>query len=110
MRLSTSPAPGRLPPSSAGMAVPACPPREALSRVAALAGRVPVTAITGADGSPVTTVAPETIVMDFADERSFVQTRFATSVLALLRAHLGEAIDPIAADAGVAVRVALPVA
>jgi fructoselysine-6-P-deglycase FrlB-like protein len=81
---------------------------EVLSLVAALAGRVPVTAITGADGSPVTTVAPEAIVMDFADERSFVQTRFATSVLALLRAHLGQDIAPLASAAEHAIAAPQP--
>jgi CRISPR-associated protein Cas5a/b/c len=82
---------------------------EVLTLVAALAGTVPVTAITGADGSPVTSVAPETIVMDFADERSFVQTRFATSVLALLRAHLGQDIAPLAAAAEKAIAAPQPV-
>jgi fructoselysine-6-P-deglycase FrlB-like protein len=33
-----------------------------------------------------------TVVLEFADERSVVQTRFATSVLALLRASLGEPV------------------
>ncbi len=32
------------------------------------------------------------VVLDFADERSVVQTRFATSALALLRASLGEEV------------------
>jgi fructoselysine-6-P-deglycase FrlB-like protein len=81
---------------------------EVLTLVAALAGTVLVTAITGADGSPVTTIAPEAIVMDFADERSFVQTRFATSVLALLRAHLGQDIAPLAAAAERAIAAPLP--
>jgi fructoselysine-6-P-deglycase FrlB-like protein len=81
---------------------------EVLTVVAALAGTVPVTAITGADGSPVTTIAPEAIVMDFADERSFVQTRFATSVLALLRAHLGQDIAPLAAAAERAIAAPQP--
>ena len=35
------------------------------------------------------TLADEVVVLDFADERSVVQTRFATTALALLRAHLG---------------------
>jgi len=47
-------------------------------------------AISAVPGSPILETAGRRIVVDFADERSVVQTRFATSVLALLRAHLGE--------------------
>ena len=36
--------------------------------------------------------------MEFADERSVVQTRFATSALALLRAHLGHDLGPVIAE------------
>jgi fructoselysine-6-P-deglycase FrlB-like protein len=49
------------------------------------------------------------IALPFADERSVVQTRFATSALALLRAHLGTDLSALAADAEVAVRAPLPV-
>jgi fructoselysine-6-P-deglycase FrlB-like protein len=82
---------------------------EVISLVSALAGSVPVTAITGVDGSPVTEVAPESVVLDFADEQSFVQTRYATSVLALLRAHLGHDVAPLAAAAEAAIAAPLPV-
>ncbi len=44
----------------------------------------------------------------FADERSVVQTRFATSALALLRAHLGQDPAPAIADAAGAVEADLP--
>jgi fructoselysine-6-P-deglycase FrlB-like protein len=82
---------------------------EVISLVSALAGSVPVTAVTGVDGSPVTKVAPESVVLDFADEQSFVQTRYATSVLALLRAHLGHDVAPLAAAAEAAIAAPLPV-
>jgi fructoselysine-6-P-deglycase FrlB-like protein len=49
----------------------------------------PRTVVTADAGSPVVSLAEAPIVLDFADERSVVQTRFATSVLALLRASLG---------------------
>lgn len=75
----------------------------------ALDGRSPTTVLTAAGDQPAAALATDAIVLDFADERSVVQTRFATSVLALLRAHLGEDIDPIATDAEVAVRLPLPV-
>ncbi|MER5865744.1 sugar isomerase [Kitasatospora sp. NPDC002040] len=50
--------------------------------------KTPSTVLTGTAGSPVFDVADETVLLDFADERSVVQTRFATTALALLRAHL----------------------
>ena len=40
-------------------------------------------------GTPVAAAADAVIALDFADEQSVVQTRFATTELALLRAHLG---------------------
>ena len=59
----------------------------------------PVVAITAVGGSPVTDVADHSVVMDFADEQSVVQTVFATTALILLRASLGEAVDPVIAQA-----------
>jgi fructoselysine-6-P-deglycase FrlB-like protein len=38
------------------------------------------------------------LVLDFADERSVVQTRFATTALAVVRAHLGDAMEAAAED------------
>jgi fructoselysine-6-P-deglycase FrlB-like protein len=75
----------------------------------ALDGHIPTTVLTAAAEQPAGRTATSAIVLDFADEESVVQTRFATSALALLRAHLGEEIDPVAADAEVAVRLPLPV-
>ena len=55
--------------------------------------------ITAVPSSPVTALASEAVSLGFADERSIVQTRFATSTLALLRAHLGETLAPVIAEA-----------
>jgi fructoselysine-6-P-deglycase FrlB-like protein len=66
------------------------------------------TVITADPGTPAAAMARDVIALPFADERSVVQTRFATSALALLRAHLGTDIEQVAADAEVAVRLALP--
>jgi fructoselysine-6-P-deglycase FrlB-like protein len=52
--------------------------------------RSPVVAITAVPGSPVTAAADDAVVLDFADEKSVVQTVFATTTLMLLRASLGE--------------------
>ncbi len=59
----------------------------------------PTLLITAVGDAHAAEVADRTIVLDFADEQSVVQTRFATTVLALLRAHLGDDIEPAAADA-----------
>lgn len=72
---------------------------EVLDLLGRLAGKVPTSAITGDSDSPVMGAADEVVVLDFADERSVVQTRFATSALALLRASLGEDVSSAVADA-----------
>jgi fructoselysine-6-P-deglycase FrlB-like protein len=65
-------------------------------------------AICGAADTPVATSADERVVLGFADERSVVQTRFATGALAMLRASLGEEIEPIAKDGERALDAPLP--
>jgi fructoselysine-6-P-deglycase FrlB-like protein len=67
-------------------------------------------ALVAVPGTPIDVAADATVVLDFADERSVVQTRFATSVLTLLR----ETVEPgaaatAAADAAVALTAELPV-
>jgi fructoselysine-6-P-deglycase FrlB-like protein len=81
---------------------------EVVQLLEALAG-TPTTVITADPVQPAAELAQHAIVLDFADEQSVVQTRFATSALALLRAHLGEDIEAIATDGEVAVRMPLPV-
>ncbi len=71
---------------------------EVLEVLDRLAGRVPTLAITADRDAPVHERSDESVALDFADERSVVQTRFATSVLALLRASLGEDLAPVVAD------------
>jgi fructoselysine-6-P-deglycase FrlB-like protein len=61
--------------------------------------RVPTTAIVGTPGTPVTELAGQVVALEFADERSVVQTRFATTALVLLRAHLGERLEGAILDA-----------
>ena len=63
-----------------------------------LRGTAPTVAVTAVPGTPVPEAAGAVIDLSFADEESVVQTRFATTELVLLRAHLG--VDPgPAADA-----------
>lgn len=59
----------------------------------------PVTAITAVPDAPVAAKATNTVVLDFADEQSVVQTLFATTTLMLLRASLGESVERVAAQA-----------
>ncbi|MDI5963720.1 SIS domain-containing protein [Streptantibioticus silvisoli] len=61
---------------------------EVLELLGALRGSVPTTALTADPSTPVMTAADEVVVLDFADEESVVQTRFATTALVLLRAAL----------------------
>ncbi|WP_049562376.1 SIS domain-containing protein [Nonomuraea sp. SBT364] len=68
----------------------------------------PSTAITADPNTPIRTAADELVVLDYADERSVVQTRFATTQLALLRASLGEDLGQAIADAEPAVAEPLP--
>jgi hypothetical protein len=62
-------------------------------------------------GSPTSAVldaADQRIVLDFVDERSVVQTRFAITTLALLRASLGQDLEPVIGQADQAVVADLP--
>ncbi|MEV1012762.1 sugar isomerase [Micromonospora sp. NPDC049801] len=82
---------------------------EVLELLAALRGRTPTTVIVGDPAAPAVDLAAAAVTMAFADERSVVQTRFATTALALLRANLGDPVTALAADAEVAVRSPLPI-
>ena len=69
---------------------------EILQLLAQLGGTVPTLAITASEQTPVAAAADAVIALDFADELSVVQTRFATTELALLRAHLGQDMTAVA--------------
>lgn len=71
-------------------------------------GRFATVAITADPSSPVRDHTDQIVELTFADERSVVQTRFATTTLALLRAHLGEELSGVIADARKAVEAPLP--
>ncbi|MEV5431691.1 sugar isomerase [Streptomyces sp. NPDC052701] len=81
---------------------------EVLDLMGQLRGRTRTTAITADPDAPVVTAADDVVVLDFADERSVVQTRFATTALTLLRAHLGLHRPTAVADAHTALTTALP--
>ncbi|MFF5253272.1 SIS domain-containing protein [Streptomyces leeuwenhoekii] len=81
---------------------------EVLDLLGALRGRTRTTAVTADPGTPVMAAADDVVVLDYADERSVVQTRFATTALTLLRAHLGLHTDAAVADARAALAAELP--
>ena len=72
---------------------------EILQLLDRLRGTAPTVAITAVPGTPVPLAADAVIDLSFADEESVVQTRFATTELALLRAHLGQDPGPAAGAA-----------
>jgi fructoselysine-6-P-deglycase FrlB-like protein len=81
---------------------------EVLDLLGRLRGSAPTVVVTADPDAPAGRAADAAVVLDFADERSVVQTRFATSALALLRAHLGEDLEPVAAEGEAALAAPLP--
>ncbi|NIL43083.1 sugar isomerase [Salinispora arenicola] len=82
---------------------------EVTDLLAALRGTLPTTVLVGDPAAPAAGLADAAVPLAFADERAVVQTRFATTALALLRAHLGDNVAALSADAEVAVRAPLPI-
>ncbi|MEE2815334.1 MAG: SIS domain-containing protein [Actinomycetota bacterium] len=72
---------------------------EVLELTERVKGKTPVIAVVGDTSSPLVDMADSVIGLPFADEQSVVQTRFATTALALFRASVGESLDAAIADA-----------
>ncbi|MDR1798549.1 MAG: hypothetical protein LBR19_01480 [Bifidobacteriaceae bacterium] len=81
---------------------------EVAAALAALPPGTGKTAITAVMDTPIAAGADQTVDLTFADEQSVVQTRFATTALALLRASLGEDLARVVADGALAVAAPLP--
>jgi fructoselysine-6-P-deglycase FrlB-like protein len=81
---------------------------EVLELLGRLRGVTRTVAITADPDTPVMAAADKVVVLDFADEQSVVQTRFATTLLTLLRAHLGLHTDAVVRDAETALAEPLP--
>ena len=75
----------------------------------ALPAGIPSLAISAVPLSPVVEAASDAILLPFADEESIVQTRFATAVLALMRAALGHDLAPAIETAEASLAAPLPV-
>jgi fructoselysine-6-P-deglycase FrlB-like protein len=73
---------------------------EVLQLVERLRGRVRTVGVIGDPTSPLVGLVDEVVALAFADERSIVQTRFATTALAFFRASLGEDLERAIVDAG----------
>jgi fructoselysine-6-P-deglycase FrlB-like protein len=72
---------------------------EVLQLVERIRGRVRTVGVIGDATSPLVGLVDGAVTLPFADERSVVQTRFATTALALFRASLGEDLGDAIADA-----------
>jgi fructoselysine-6-P-deglycase FrlB-like protein len=59
--------------------------------------------ITADASTPIREATDQLLVLDYADEQSVVQTRFATTVLTLMRAHVGHDLAPVVEQARAAV-------
>jgi fructoselysine-6-P-deglycase FrlB-like protein len=59
--------------------------------------------ITADAATPIAEVTDQLLVLDYADEQSVVQTRFATTVLTVARAHIGHDMAPVVEQARAAV-------
>jgi fructoselysine-6-P-deglycase FrlB-like protein len=81
---------------------------EMIELVGAVAANTRTTVLSTAADLPVPRLAQDAIALGFADEQSVVQTRFATSVVALWRAYLGEDLTQAVADAAAELATATP--
>ena len=81
---------------------------EVVRLVRALSGITPTTVVTADATLPAGAAADAVIELAFADEQSVVQTRFATSTLALLRAAVGDDLGPAVTQARAELATDLP--
>lgn len=80
---------------------------EVLELLEQVRGTVRTVGILGDTDTPLVDLADDVIALPFADERSVVQTRFATTALTFLRASLGVDVSPAIEDARLAVTAEL---
>jgi len=80
---------------------------EVLELLAGVRGRIRTIGIVGDPNTPLPDLVDDVVRLTFADEESVVQTRFATTALAFLRASLGEDLSRAIADGREAVSVDL---
>ncbi len=76
---------------------------ELLDQLRASGSTARTVGVVGDPNTPLVDLVDDVVALPFADEKSVVQTRFATTSLALIRASLGENIDAAIRDAQTAV-------
>ena len=81
---------------------------EVLDALRAAPRDTPATAITADPDAPLAREARHVVLLDFADERSVVSSRFITSSIVLLRAQLGTDVRSLPAEAEREVACPLP--
>lgn len=82
---------------------------EVITALSAVPAGVRKVVVTGVADSPVAALADDVLLLDFADERSVVQTRFPTTFLMLARAAYGEDVSEVIVQAERALAVPLPI-
>ena len=80
---------------------------EVLELLDGVRGRTRTVGLVGDASTPLVDLVDDVVKLSFADEKSVVQTRFATSALAFLRASLGEDLRGVIAAGRQAVAVEL---
>jgi fructoselysine-6-P-deglycase FrlB-like protein len=68
---------------------------EVLDAVSTVPGSIRKVGITADASTPIAQAVDRLLVLDYADEQSVVQTRFATTALTAVRAHLGHDLRPV---------------
>ncbi|RKW69578.1 SIS domain-containing protein [Galactobacter caseinivorans] len=81
---------------------------EVLEVLAQLKGKIPTVALIGDTDTPIVTLADRIVALPYADEKSVVQTRFATTALAYLLTDSGLDLGTAVADAAAAVDAPTP--
>jgi fructoselysine-6-P-deglycase FrlB-like protein len=81
---------------------------EVLDAMGRVRSGVACTAITAQPTTPIAAAGTASIALDFADEQAVVATRFATSVIVLLRAQLGMPTAPLIAECEEALVAEMP--
>ncbi|MGJ4844502.1 SIS domain-containing protein [Leifsonia sp. Le1] len=76
---------------------------ELLEQLRASGSTARTVGVVGDPNTPLVDLVDDVVALPFADEKSVVQTRFATTSLALIRASLGENLDTAIRDARTAV-------
>ncbi|OYN88478.1 SIS domain-containing protein [Parenemella sanctibonifatiensis] len=77
---------------------------EVIEVLTKLQGKTRTTVILGTQDTPAHGVADHVVDLSFADEQSVVQTRFATTGLAVQRAGIGQDLAPVIAEAEAALQ------